>query len=412
MQIVCPYCKKTSEFAKECSYCHTNIKWVYDIYCKSEVYYTKGYVCTTKGNLSQAKKYLRKAIYLNKYQIEARNLLGVIEFECGNIGEALKQWQISCAIQGDDNKATEYIATLKKNVKEVKKYKEANDLYNSALKYISQNSEDIAVIRLKKAIQLNPNFIEARNLLTLCLIERRHYQKAMEHISYVLKIDQCNSKALSYLKIVKLDEIKRDLSQEQVNYTIANKKYCKPQKVLNRGQFLFTAILYFGIGMVCMLGVQVGLILPNKTAGLESQIYELEGEKKSLEKDLEVLTQETNDQILNLQSTVEKQKKYADELQKNTNKLRQQQKLATAKEYANAREWTRAADELYNIAKEELEQTSQEEYENLKINVYQKATDELYNKGYSFYRVGNNVEALPLFEKSVLYGVGTGSVST
>lgn len=412
MQVVCPYCKNISEATKVCSDCHTNIKWVYDIYYKSEVYYTKGYVCTTKGNLTEAKKYLERAVELNKRQIEARNLLGIIEFEYGNVAEALKHWQISALVQGSKNKALEYIQQLRNEPKEFQKYKEANELYNSALKYISQNSEDIAVIALKKATRLNPKFIEARNLLALCFIRQRQYPKAMEQISYVLKVDQYNNKALSYLKIIKLDEMKLDLSKEPSHYVPIRTNCDKPQKVLNRGHLLFTAILYFSIGMVCMLGVQIGLILPNKTAGLESQIYVLEGEKKSLEEDLKVLKQESNDKILALQGAIEKQKKYTDELQRNTNKLRQEQKLATAKEYANAKDWIKAADELYNIALEELEQRSQDEYTALKENIYPKATNELYNKGYSFYRIGNNIEALSMFEKAVLYGRGIGDIAT
>ena len=41
-------------------------------------------------------------------------------------------------------------------------------LYNNALDNLKMDSEDIAVIELKKAISLNPEFYEAINLLGLC----------------------------------------------------------------------------------------------------------------------------------------------------------------------------------------------------------------------------------------------------
>ena len=47
-------------------------------------------------------------------------------------------------------------------------YKTSVDLYNSALENLRFNSEDIAIIELKKAVALNPEFNEAVMLLGVC----------------------------------------------------------------------------------------------------------------------------------------------------------------------------------------------------------------------------------------------------
>lgn len=407
MQLVCPYCKGVQESTYVCQQCHENIKWVYELYQKSELYYAKGHECANLKDLTKAIKYLSKAVELNKYHIDARNLLGVVQFEVGNTGEAIKCWVLSSAVSKEENRAYDYLEKVQKHPKKLENYKEAINLYNRSLKYLEKDNEDIAVIRLRKAIHLNPRFLEARNLLAACYISQKQYTRAMEQVSYVLQVDRNNLKALKYLKEVKLEEI--DESQEQ---PIINTKQIKqpqqknqyrPHKAINKGHLLVTAILYFAIGGVCMLGVQMALVMPNKTASLESEIKRLSGNKEQLEKQLEILQTESSERILALEEQSQKQQQHNEELQKTSNKLKQQQKLSVAKKYADNREWDKAAEELYNISVEVLEEEQKIEYNNLKAMVFPKAVDALYNKGYSFYQAGKNIEAKTEFEKAVLY---------
>lgn len=390
-----------------CQRCHENIKWVHELHQKSEIYYAKGHKYAEVKDLTKAMKYLSKAVALNKYHIEARNLLGVVQFEVGNIGEAIKCWILSTALSKEDNRAYDYLERLQKRPKTLESYKEATNLYNRSIKYLEKGNEDMAMIRLKKAINLNDHFLEARNLLTACYISQKQYTRAIEQISYTLQVDSSNLKALKYLKEVKLEQI--DQSQEKpiihtkgIRQPVHKNQY-KPHKVINRGNILATAILYFAIGGVCMLGVQIALVMPNKTAALENEIRELSGDKQQLEDQLEVLTVESSEKIIELEQKARKQEQYNEELQKTSNKLKQQQKLTMAREYANSREWSKAAEELYNISEEVLEQEEQIEYTKLKESVYPRAVDELYNLGYSFYQADKPIEAKTEFEKALMY---------
>ncbi|MBU3804731.1 MAG: hypothetical protein H9872_08235, partial [Candidatus Cellulosilyticum pullistercoris] len=75
MAYICPYCGNREQGSLYCSRCLRKIEWVQEIDHKSSFYYNKGYEAALTRNLTLAIKYLNKALVLNKYHIEARNLL-------------------------------------------------------------------------------------------------------------------------------------------------------------------------------------------------------------------------------------------------------------------------------------------------------------------------------------------------
>ncbi|MCX7843451.1 MAG: tetratricopeptide repeat protein [Clostridia bacterium] len=75
-------------------------------------------------------------------------------------------------------------------------------LYNKALEKLRMGSEDIAIIELKKAVSLNPNFYEAMNLLGLCYLYTKDYAKAQEAFSKVMSQERNGVKALNYINMM------------------------------------------------------------------------------------------------------------------------------------------------------------------------------------------------------------------
>ena len=57
-------------------------------------------------DLSGAAQCLKKSLHFNKYQTDARNLLGLIYYENGEVADALVQWVISLNLQPEDNLRT------------------------------------------------------------------------------------------------------------------------------------------------------------------------------------------------------------------------------------------------------------------------------------------------------------------
>ena len=90
-------------------------------------------------DLTGAAEYLKKSLRFDKYQTDARNLLGLIFYETGETAEALVQWVISMNLKPQDNLAGGYVEELRRRSGELERSGLA--LYASALR------EDTAEIR-------------------------------------------------------------------------------------------------------------------------------------------------------------------------------------------------------------------------------------------------------------------------
>ena len=97
---------------------------------------------------------------INKYNINARNLLGLIYCEMGEVVEALSQWVMSKNLAPDDNVAESYIKKIQSNQNKFESVTNAIKKYNVSLQYAKDKNTDMAVIQLKKIVISNPHFIK------------------------------------------------------------------------------------------------------------------------------------------------------------------------------------------------------------------------------------------------------------
>jgi tetratricopeptide (TPR) repeat protein len=405
MEILCPYCGNIIQQENICSVCHSNIEWVNKIYNKSNLYYIKGYYCAKNRELSKAVMYLKRATFFNKFNTQARNLLGLVYFQRGDIGEALKQWIISISLDKNDNRAKQYLAKMQNTMNHFEEYKDAIMLYNRALRYVKQKNNDMAIIRLKKAVSLNPRFLDARCLLALCYMKQKDYYKAQKEIFSVLEVDQSHEKALRYLNQINNEDTRKkthDLVVDRVTGT-ENETIQKPNKIINRGYYLRNYVIYFVVGAVCMLIIQLGLIYPNINKNLNQKIKQHEAKQIELTNDIEKITSETDQKIKQLQEENEKLKTENSSLKANTDKLTQQQKLVAAKELSEQRKWKESAEVIYTIAASVLDDDQKQEYEELKITVYKKAAEEFYYEGNRLYNNKDFINARVNLEKAMLF---------
>lgn len=126
--------------------------------------YNEALTLAGETDLSGAAANLEQSLLFDKNNIQARNLLGLIYCETGRIGDALRHWIISSSLLPEGNAAAGYMAYLQKNAREMEKCNDAVRMYNQAITYLKQGSDDLAIIQLKKSIDNNPNFIDAYNL--------------------------------------------------------------------------------------------------------------------------------------------------------------------------------------------------------------------------------------------------------
>lgn len=407
MYVKCPYCNNRVEEVKNCPICQRQIDWANTLYDKSHYYYNKGYFYAKERELSKAIPYLEKAIYFNKYNIDAKNLLGLIYFEMGQVSLALKNWILSEALSKEENLASEYIQVLQKHPKQLEDYKDSLMLYNRALSYMKKKNDDMAVIRLKKAIHLNAHFLEARNLLALCYLYQKQEHKALVQIRYVLGKDSGNEKALYYLKEIESKNRVQDqdaslISAPHINdFGITAK--VKPQKAINRGAAFSKCMLYFLVGAVCMFGVQVALIVPAKTAQLEQVLYDRTTENANLKVQLDTFMQDAGKKTDELEQSNKKLLEENSVLKQNYTKVNQENKLWEAQKLKESRDYKDSAEILNNISESDLKEDKKIIYEELKKSVYPKAGDAFYNEGNNLYREEKYIDAMIQFEKALIF---------
>ena len=77
-------------------------------------YYNLGLEKAKVRDLSGAAQCLKKSLHFSKYQTDARNLLGLIYYENGEVADALVQWVISLNLQPENNLADHYLDEIQR----------------------------------------------------------------------------------------------------------------------------------------------------------------------------------------------------------------------------------------------------------------------------------------------------------
>ncbi|GLC78679.1 tetratricopeptide repeat protein [Lacrimispora brassicae] len=166
-------------------------------------YYNMGLERAKLRDLSGASECLKKSLHFNKYMTDARNLLGLIYYEVGEVGEALVQWVISMNLQPEGNRADHYLGQIQRKSGAMETERRGVRRFNQALIYAQNGSEDLAILQLNKVAESKPNYVKAQLLMALLYIAREDYQKAGKAVYKVLQIDRNHPKALYYKSLVK-----------------------------------------------------------------------------------------------------------------------------------------------------------------------------------------------------------------
>ena len=199
----CPNCQEAytqkTLIGNQCPSCGIDVVLFEGISRLSNKMYNQGLERLNAGDFTNGITFLTKSVAINKNHVQARNLLGLALFEVGHIGDALKHWIISQSITKIDNPAIKYIDMAHKNGRSLEKLNDATSMYNYALEQLEAKSDDLAIIQLKKAVEINPRFIDAHNLLTLCYLIQKDKDRALATANKVLSMDEQNPIALGYL---------------------------------------------------------------------------------------------------------------------------------------------------------------------------------------------------------------------
>ena len=361
-------------------------------------------------DLSGAASNLEQSLLFDKNNVSARNLLGLIYCEMGRIGDALKHWIISTSVQPEGNAAAGYIDYLQKNAREMEKCNDAIRMYNQAIHYLKQGSDDLAVIQLKKSIDNNPDFLDAYNLMTLCCIEDKNAKRAQHFNEIVLKRDIRNPLALHYKNLLgntssapsplKKAERSKTLSAVSVKKTDCNppipryKRKEKINSVLEKRDFLaFLA----GIGVAVI--VILVLIVPALNESKNAKIKELETAIENYAGETEM----TPEEVLAMRTELEKLQTENKLLRSEENKQANLELLATAVAQMTDGDFEACVTTLDTIDTVSFSEEDLAKYNSVKTTAYPKAADSYYTKGKSQFLSNNFTEAKTYLETALNY---------
>lgn len=168
----------------------------------SGLYYNQGLEKAQVRDLSGAIDQLKRSLKYNKENITARNLLGLVCFETGEVVAALSEWVISKNIQPENNIAADYIENLQRDANRMDLINQTIKKYNIALRNCQDGNEDVAMIQLKKILAQNPKLVKAYHLLALLYIHKEQYEKARRLLRRAIRIDKTNTTTLRFLREV------------------------------------------------------------------------------------------------------------------------------------------------------------------------------------------------------------------
>ena len=154
-----------------CTSCGADVKTYKTIIRLSNKYYNEGLEKASVRDLSGAVVCLKQSLKYNKKNIQARNLLGLVYYEMGEIVAALSEWVISKNMKSKKNIVDDYIKAVQSNPAKLEEINQSIKKYNLALIYCKQESYDLAVIQLKKVLLVNPKLIKARQLPIIKYLE-------------------------------------------------------------------------------------------------------------------------------------------------------------------------------------------------------------------------------------------------
>lgn len=264
-----------------CTGCGADVSTYKKIMKISNFYYNEGLERAEVRDLSGAVVSLRQSLKFNKSNIEARNLLGLVYFEMGEVVAALCEWIISKNMKPNKNIADDYIDMIQNNPSRLETINETIKKYNQALVYCNNESTDLAIIQLKKVLSLNPKFIKAHQLLALLYIQREDWEKAEKELHKCLQADVNNLTALRYLKEVEKmlepDEqakgLRKKATKDVVRYQSDNEIIIQPMNVKEQKNGV-TSLLNLGIGIVIGLAVAIWLITPGMIQSQRAKMNE------------------------------------------------------------------------------------------------------------------------------------------
>ena len=384
-----------------CPSCGTNVKIYKKIIMASNAYYNDALKKAEVRDLSGAIDSLKTSLKFYKSNIDARNLLGLIYFEMGEVVEALTEWVISKNYQPSNNRASNYLDEIQNNRTRLDTINQTIKKYNQALMYCRQDSRDLAIIQLKKVLSLNPKLVRGHQLLALLYMQDGNYESAKKSLRNAGKIDANNTITLRYLKetnagLRESNPNKKVKNEELVSYQSGNETIIQPKYLKDNSTF--GTIINIVIGLAIGVAITCFLVVP----GVRRQVQDT-AKTEVLEANNSVSSK--NQTISTLEAKIEdltaKVTEAEDGAKDSESRISTYDQLLQAYVTYKDGDVEAAGNALANVNEEYLSDSAKQTYNTINAQVNAEYIATMYKQGYSAYQSQKFGDAITSLEKVI-----------
>jgi len=172
------------------------------LYVKAMNKYNDGYI-------DKALDLCEKSISLNSRNAASLNLKGILCYLKGDLEKAKNTWNINYK-RNNDKVSKKYLNDSVRDKKNLQ-------LFINSLELIKQYNISGALEILKQCQNSDFNFINVNNNISDCYIKQGEYDKALQYINEVLKVDKKNAKAnINKNTLINYGNLKRDINYKKI----------------------------------------------------------------------------------------------------------------------------------------------------------------------------------------------------
>ena len=376
----------------------------------SNLYYNQGLEKAQIRDLSGAITCLKRSLKMNKLNIQARNLLGLVYFETGEGVAALSQWVISKNMLPEGNPAVGYIDRLQRNANRLETINNSIRKYNECLAYCRGGNEDMAKIQLKSVLSNNPKLIKGYHLLALIYIHEEDYEKARKQLKAAAKIDKTNTTTLRFLKEVEAQtgratnlEPRFRMKEREEERKEASRVYRSShdaviQPALHRERTITNTLVNLIIGLLVGAAALWFLIVPARTQKINEEankkVVEYSDKMAAQSAELDRLTEQMN-------ASTESVNTANDQISAANNKTGSYENLLKAWQAYTAGNYSTAANAMESVRAEDLSVEAKSMYDSIMGDIGATMQAQYKEEGISSYEAGDYDSAISSLEKAL-----------
>lgn len=402
--MICYRCRQETGKDDYCSYCGTDLRVFQKALRISNTYYNDGLEKAKVHNLSGAIISLKRSLKFDKRNIQARNLLGLVYYEIGEVVDALSEWVISKNFQPEDNDAGRYLNSIQRSQGQLSNISQTIRKYNQALEYCKQGNRDLALIQLRKVLSLNPRLVKGHQLMALLQIQEGKYEQARKSLRNAARQDANNTLTQRYM--MEVNELLKEQNSRKrkkkrpeddlISYQSGNETIIMPKRF--REYSFGSTLVYLMLGLAVGAAVTYFLIVPNM--------------RKEAMDDARQQILAANDTITTDSQTIKSLEKQIEELNTQLTqagednkeieaRIKAYEQLLNAYVYYTDAEYSKAGETISKVKQKYLSENAKTIYASIDEKINTEYVKELYKTGYQAYNARNYKEAIKALQAVV-----------